>query len=461
MSIKNSIIIWLKDHQDSIPRSIIKSIGIVGNSFGYKTRYGKEFYQTYQSLKETEYLSKAELDAIALDKLKKQIRYAYEHVPFYKELYQGIDLDDIRCFEDLSNLPIIDKATVRQAGDRIISDEYKNVSLVLKRTSGSTGMPLALYMTPDTTLKEWAFVVHIWERLGYKPNSSRLIMSEVSDKSKGAYFYDFLKNGLHIDISSMSDTNMKKYCQAIEKYKPDFVHGYPSAILQLCHYIEKNPIKHQFRGVLTSSEGISEEESRYICRVLNCKILSFYGHTERLVIAGQCECSQYYHVEPLYGFCELVDSNCNAITDEGITGEIVATGFCNKAMPLIRYRTGDLAQWSKEKCECGRNYRILKKLDGRTAEYLVDANGTKISVTSYRFSFIKNHVKAFQFYQDTPGKVIFRIIPDSDFSDSDDTQYICKTLSEDSNGRIEFIVEKVNALSQKKNGKREIVVQKL
>lgn len=459
MSIKNSVIVWLKDHADNIPVPITKTIGTIGNSFGYKTRYGKEFYQVYQQLKETEYLPGEELDAIIVDKLKEQIIYAYTHVPFYKKLYHDINLDAIQCIEDLEMLPIIDKTIIRENENDMISDEYNKESLMIKTTSGSTGMPLSLYMTSDTTLKEWAFIVHIWERLGYMPNSSRLIMSEVSDKSKGLCSYDYLKNGLHIDISSMSDENMKRYCQAIEEYQPDYIHGYPSAILQLCHYIDNNPIRHRFKGVLTSSEGISEEESQYICQVLDCKLLSFYGHTERLVIAGQCECSCYYHIEPLYGICELVDRKNNPITEEGITGEIIATGFCNKAMPLIRYRTGDLAQWTKGKCQCGRNYKMLKKLDGRTAEYLVDANGNHISVTSYRLSyFIKKHVKAFQLYQDSPGKVTFRVVPDNDYSD-EDTKFIYRSLSEDSNGFIDFNIELVDHISMKKSGKREMVIQ--
>ena len=66
-------------------------------------------------------------------------------------------------------------------------------------------------------------------------------------------------------------------------------------------------------------------------------------------MAGQCECSECYHVEPLYGYCELIDKNGEVIREEGKTGEIVATGFCNTGMPLIRYKTGDLAEWGFEK----------------------------------------------------------------------------------------------------------------
>lgn len=332
--------------------------------------------------------------------------------------------------------------------------------LIQKKTSGSTGMPLAIYMNKDTTLKEWAFVVHIWERIGFTSKSSRILMREIEDKNKGICYFDGLKNELRIDISNMTPENMEIYCKAIERYKPDYIHGYPSATLQLCKFIEKRGIKHQFKGVLPSSEGMSKEEVNYIKRVLNCPCLSFYGHTERLVMAGQCECSECYHVEPLYGYCELIDKNGEVIREEGKTGEIVATGFCNTGMPLIRYKTGDLAEWSLKKCSCGRNYKLLKKLEGRTTEYLVDRNNNKISLTAFRYSFYEQHVNSFQFYQDEPGKVFVRIIPEEDFTELD-KKNILQTLEEDCNSQIEFSIEKVKSISKKKSGKRELIIQKL
>lgn len=460
MSIKNEMINIIKHHYEEIPTPILNMIGAVGNQFGYGLRYGKSFSKVYEELRKTEFFSEEELDNIVKEKLIEQIKYAYKYVPYYRENYNENDVKTMDSLSDIERFPFIDKEIVKSNEDQFISDKFKKSELIQKKTSGSTGMPLAIYMNKDTTLKEWAFVVHIWERIGFTSKSSRILMREIEDKNKGICYFDGLKNELRIDISNMTPENMEIYCKAIERYKPDYIHGYPSATLQLCKFIEKRGIKHQFKGVLPSSEGMSKEEVNYIKRVLNCPCLSFYGHTERLVMAGQCECSECYHVEPLYGYCELIDKNGEVIREEGKTGEIVATGFCNTGMPLIRYKTGDLAEWSLKKCSCGRNYKLLKKLEGRTTEYLVDCNNNKISLTAFRYSFYEQHVNSFQFYQDEPGKVFVRIIPEEDFTELD-KRNILKTLEEDCDSQIKFCIEKVKSISKKKSGKRELIIQKL
>lgn len=460
MSIKNEMINIIKHHYEEIPTPILNMISAVGNQFGYGLRYGKSFSKVYEELRKTEFFSEEELDNIVKEKLIEQIKYAYKYVPYYRENYNENDVKTMDSLSDIERFPFIDKEIVKSNEDQFISDKFKKSELIQKKTSGSTGMPLAIYMNKDTTLKEWAFVVHIWERIGFTSKSSRILMREIEDKNKGICYFDGLKNELRIDISNMTPENMEIYCKAIERYKPDYIHGYPSATLQLCKFIEKRGIKHQFKGVLPSSEGMSKEEVNYIKRVLNCPCLSFYGHTERLVMAGQCECSECYHVEPLYGYCELIDKNGEVIREEGKTGEIVATGFCNTGMPLIRYKTGDLAEWSLKKCSCGRNYKLLKKLEGRTTEYLVDCNNNKISLTAFRYSFYEQHVNSFQFYQDEPGKVFVRIIPEEDFTELD-KRNILKTLEEDCDSQIEFCIEKVKSISKKKSGKRELIIQKL
>lgn len=460
MSIKNEMINIIKHHYEEIPTPILNMIGAVGNQFGYGLRYGKSFSKVYEELRKTEFFSEEELDNIVKEKLIEQIKYAYKYVPYYRENYNENDVKTMDSLSDIERFPFIDKEIVKSNEDQFISDKFKKSELIQKKTSGSTGMPLAIYMNKDTTLKEWAFVVHIWERIGFTSKSSRILMREIEDKNKGICYFDGLKNELRIDISNMTPENMEIYCKAIERYKPDYIHGYPSATLQLCKFIEKRGIKHQFKGVLPSSEGMSKEEVNYIKRVLNCPCLYFYGHTERLVMAGQCECSECYHVEPLYGYCELIDKNGEVIREEGKTGEIVATGFCNTGMPLIRYKTGDLAEWSLKKCSCGRNYKLLKKLEGRTTEYLVDCNNNKISLTAFRYSFYEQHVNSFQFYQDEPGKVFVRIIPEEDFTELD-KRNILKTLEEDCDSQIEFCIEKVKSISKKKSGKRELIIQKL
>lgn len=97
------------------------------------------------------------------------------------------------------------------------------------------------------------------------------------------------------------------------------------------------------------------------------------------MIAGECENSSYYHVEPSYGYCEVIDDN-------GIPskkGQIVATGFLNYAMPLIRYKTGDVGSLDDCDCACNRHYQIIKKIEGRWhQDGLINSDNAFVSLTA-------------------------------------------------------------------------------
>ena len=151
MSIKNEMINIIKHHYEEIPTPILNMIGAVGNQFGYGLRYGKSFSKVYEELRKTEFFSEEELDNIVKEKLIEQIKYAYKYVPYYRENYNENDVKTMDSLSDIERFPFIDKEIVKSNEDQFISDKFKKSELIQKKTSGSTGMPLAIYMNKDTT----------------------------------------------------------------------------------------------------------------------------------------------------------------------------------------------------------------------------------------------------------------------------------------------------------------------
>lgn len=308
---------------------------------------------------------------------------------------------------------------------------------------------------------EWAYTMDIWKRVGCTPESKRLVLRKKKihpNKKDPHYFYDSLRRELSVDIFDMSDENMERYCQAIEYYKPEFVHGYTSAIVMLARFVERRPggLKHQFKALLATSETIFPEQKKYVEMVFGCRMFSFYGHSERLVIAGSCEAGDAYHVEPTYGYCELLDEN----GQQADCGEMVTTGFLNDAMPLIRYRTKDLAEWDlDDTCACGRNSRRLKRVYGRVnQDMLVTDEGTVIAPNIYSSEI--GNVICYKLIQNQPGIVTMQVVPGEGYDDQC-AQNIKNTLEKRVSGHIRFDVVAVQHIPVLENGKHRVVEQHL
>jgi phenylacetate-CoA ligase len=316
-------------------------------------------------------------------------------------------------------------------------------------------------------MKEWAYTLHLWKRVGYTPDSSRLLLRGKVFRSQQYgrdWQYDALRRELSCNIFNLSEENLEQYCLAIEKYKPDYIHGYMSSTVILCKYIERrrDGIRHHFKGVLAVSETVLETQREYVERVLETRVYSFYGHSERLVMAGECEHSTDYHVEPLYGYAEIIDKSGKGINGEN-EGELVATGFCNKGMPMLRYKTGDITRFSqKPNCKCRRQHLRLLGVSGRwKQDLLVTNNNALVSLTAINMhSDVFDKIIKYQFFQDTIGKVTLKVVPTKDYSDIE-SEKILTQLYQKTQRNIKYDIKLVKDIPVNTNGKYSIVDQKL
>lgn len=461
-----SLIYFVKQNYEKIPTDFLKLTGALYYHIPAKKRYGKDFQQTLELLKRTEYLPYGEIEEYVNERFCYIVKYAAAHVPYYQKRYAeyGVNIESVHDIRDIVKLPTIDREEVRTNRDLFLSDEYDPGNLMYITTSGSTGNPVGFYQKKSMIMTEWAYTMHIWSRAGYKPNSSRLVLRGKKFRQSGKnphIFYDPLRKELSCDVFDMTENNLENYCMAIEKYRPEFIHGYMSAVLMLAKYIESRDggLHHQFKGILATSETILPVQKDYVEKIFNARVFSFYGHSERLVIAGECEQSSAYHVEPLYGYCELLDM-------EGLPaneGEITGTGFLNEAMPLIRYRTGDVSAWEEgPPCPCGRAHLRLNGVSGRWhQDMLITDEGAYVSLTALNIHSDEfDHIVRYKLIQEQAGIVTMYVMPKKEYVNTDGER-IRKILEEKVNGKIRFDVQIVEDLPVKENGKYRIIEQKM
>lgn len=458
-----SLINFVKDNYSRLPPWLLRFGGTAYYLLPRRLRYGKDFCDTTRLLQQTEFMSRDELDALVNERFLHTVRNAYENVPFYRRRFDehGVQMDLIRDISDITRLPTMTKSDIRAAGHDLLSRKVDPAGLLLVKTSGTSGEPIDLYQPQSMTMTEWAYTLHIWSRLGYRPESSRLVL-RAKRHHPGAgdpdIFYDHLRRELVCNIFNMSPGNMERYCLAIERYRPEYIHCYMSSIMAFAHFVHSRPggLKHRFKGIFPVSECVLPRQRQFLEETFACPVLPFYGHSERQLIAGECEHSTDYHIEPLYGYGEILTPG----GDPTRQGELVVTGFLNDAMPLIRYRTGDMAAWSdRESCPCGRAHTRIGALTGRAGtDVLVDCDGIVISPHMINRYGELDGIQRYKFIQHVPGEVTLRMVPGPAFH-RDALRSIDELLKTKLQGRIRFRVELVDDLPLLPNGKFRMVEQ--
>ena len=305
------------------------------------------------------------------------IKYAYEHVEFYKKLYDEAGID---VYGDLiiENLPIVKKEDIIKNCDIMISNEYKLEELVISHTSGTTGVQLFLYNSVQEQLRR---AMIMWKERNY--NCKDII------KEKKAMFYDIreLENPpiqlidgmMFYNTTYLDDDRFLEYYQSMNDYQPKFINCSPSAFYEFMRFLKRTnrklnyTIKYiEFMGEYVS-DGMYKEFTEFF---EGTTVINYYGSVEFYSIAHGCKNNKHHLVDDSV-FVEIVEQ------DEERYGKVIVTSLINKAMPLIRYDLGDVARFSDIKCTCGKCGRVIELSSGRIFDYFLDGN-RKITADLFR-----------------------------------------------------------------------------
>ncbi|MBF4475244.1 phenylacetate--CoA ligase family protein [Methanobacterium formicicum] len=428
-----------------------------------------EFRNTYKLLKKSQNWTKEQLEIYQLEKLNQLLNHAYVNVPYYARIFdeRGIKPSDIQSIEDLNLLPILTKEIIKDNINDLKSTSLPENKLEYVTTGGSTGDPMGFYYEKGVSrAQEWAFIKTLWDRVGYRFRDKCVILrgNVVKNHEKGIFWEkSFFNRWLILSSYHLSDENLGMYVEKIREFDPRFIQAYPSAVTILAKYMEKKELEpfENLKAVLCGSENIHIWQRELVERVLGCRVFSWYGHSERAILAGECELSSSYHIFPEYGIFELIDHKGNPTKDE--KGIIVSTSLTNYAMPFIRYKTDDVGIILKEnKCNCGRNYPLLSTIEGRLQEYIITKNRSVVSLTALIFSqhfYSFSMIKEMQIVQEEVGKIIIKIIPEANYSSENEDEIKSKLKNVVDDLEIDF--EYVDHIQRTKTGKHKFLIQKL
>ena len=357
---------------------------------------GNRFTLFQREIIQNEKLTTEEVRSFQLAKLKKILTYAYEYIPYYKELFDGLRFNPshITNIDDIKDLPFLDKQTIRDHFAEFIPLNFRKSLLFKKVTSGTMGSPLSILMDREVIQGEHAFIARQYRWAGC-PDGCRIasfrgdIIVPVEQIRPAYWRYNRCSRELLFSSYHLSDDTIDKYLGRLNKFDPELIYAYPSFIFLLARYAKKNSVNislPSLRGIVTSSETLFEYQKKLIEEVFPTRVFNWYGLSERVIFIGTCEYGGH-HVFPDYGITEFIP--LPEFEKQGLF-ELVGTSFINKVMPLIRYRTGDMVTLISEPCECGRSFSRVRSILGRSNDAIVTPEGRIIVMVDDVFKDIEN-----------------------------------------------------------------------
>ena len=393
------------------------------------------------------------------------LSFAVDQVPAYRGLC-GI-VERLPPREALKAFPLLVKEDLQDRLQDHLPRSFQQIPHYEITTGGTSGNQLRVFVDDSSQAVEHAFVHRLWGRVGYTPRHRKATFRGVPfpHLRPGVYWqHNPINSELQFSPFHMSDKTLPAYIEALIDFNAAYLHGYPSAIDYLAQYVRREGLRDRLpriRAAFLVSEGCSREQRASIEDGLGTRVFSFYGHSERSVMAGECERNETYHNFPDYGVVELVTEE-GAACEEGARGEIVGTGLINRSMPLIRYRTGDSALRCSPRCECGRSWDRFTDVAGRwKQEMIVGRNGARISLAALNMHGpVFEGVTRFQYFQDRPGACSLRVMVAPEFSEEDrrrlEGAYAAKVSDE-----LDFRVEVVDEIPLTARGKLQMLVSTL
>jgi phenylacetate-CoA ligase len=385
--------------------------------FRYGISYGPTFRYWLGFLRESEEWDRDRFEAYQVEQMRSLLIHAGKNVPYYSKIFKeyGFKSERVQSLDDIKVLPYLDRITIKERYHEFIATNIPKNRLISATTSGTKGIPLIVCGTKETEERHWATVVDLWSRIGYSPRSRAVFFdANIREGNRENLPWKMHGNKLVLSSNYFIDEWLDKYVEMINNFKPEYIMGFPHMITTFSSFArnKRRTIFEGLKGIIVYSENVYKWQRQLIKETFGTRVFSDYGMVEKVIHGGECENSHAYHLYPQYGFTEYLPSQNSQ--------ELVGTGFINYAMPLIRYRTGDICTKDGNHClVCGRDYDLLEEIEGRIGDFLVNVDEQIISVNLNIDFRVFENIERFQLYQEYQGKVELRIWPKDSYKDGD------------------------------------------
>lgn len=414
-----------------------------------------QFATHYQRAKNFHLMEQTLVAEWQFRRVQRLVDMAYHHTELYWKKYDSIGIHprDIRSWQDFKRLPILTKEDLIEAGTGAVNDRLKIDELLVSRSSGSTGEFVTIYLDPQAMVTQAIQAVRMIKEMCpcYGPLDRELLIytSEYPYSSIG---------GLYRATYAHTLLSTHQLLERISETRPTIIAVYPSILRDIVRVRGSNdPIRH-VKTIITNSEQSLQEERGHFARQLGCPVYDEFSSEELSSIAYQCRHLQY-HVTQDSSYVEVLSPSADTDMPPGQLGEIVGTCLINTAMPIIRYRQGDLATLSYASCPCGRTGPVLRALAGRKNDSFKRPDGTEVPsgrILDWTYDLILTHklgVREFQITQQTRSRVEVHLVVEPSYDDSIANQIITSNFRKTFGDGFDVAILVVPAIGRTRSGK--------
>jgi phenylacetate-CoA ligase len=362
------------------------------------------------------------VEAFQAERLRRLVRHAYARVPYYRRLFDGAGVrpEEIHSLADLPRLPLSAKSNYRAAPVRdLVADDLDPARLIEQRTSGSTGQRLVVYRTWLEVRLHHLFRLRALADVGVRPRD--LIAQVGLQHSVHPHDHKLIGRALaaagltrrvRIDLFSSPE----QQAEQLRAARVDVVSGYPGALGRLAsHLLDAGIDDIRPRLVLVGAEVLTPPLRRAIEQAFAAPVIDLYGSHEFNLLGWECRVTGAMHVPDDSLAVEILVDGRPARPGE--TGEVVVTSLHLHAMPLIRYRLGDLATRDETPCACGAPWTTLRSVQGRTVDWFSLPDGRLLHPYRISQGFFAGRalpVRHYQLVQLSPDRIVLRIVVPAD-----------------------------------------------
>lgn len=321
-----------------------------------------------------EFSSPLEIKLYQEDLLRKAVAYLDSRSPYYRRLFRerGIDPSSIRTIEDLQRLPFTGKKDLQTYNDDFLCCDRADVADFVS-TSGTTGEPVVFYLSEKDLQRLALNEKKSFSCAGVKHGDVVQLMTTMDKRFMAGLAYFLGIRELGAGIIRVGNGIPELQWETIQRIKPDTIMCVPSFILRLIQYAEEHGIDYRsssIKRIIGIGEGLRNQDfslnllGRKIKEKWDVQLFATYSSTEMGATFSECEYGCGGHLHPELVIVEIIGDDDLPVPD-GQYGEVVITTLGVEAMPLLRFRTGDIAAKVTDRCKCGRNSYRLTPLLGR------------------------------------------------------------------------------------------------